>query len=154
MMFVFAPVLLALGLVLATCCANVANMLLARGLARQREIGIRLSVGAGRARLVRQLLAEALVISILAGAVAVVLARLALDGGLRVFYATVGPEFGKIVRLHSLDLGLSGFPFRPVRRGGGGGRCGAPAGPPGHAARPGFGAARRIWRRLPRLPAS
>ena len=111
MMFVFSPVLLALGLVLATCCANVANMLLARGLARQREIGIRLSVGAGRARLVRQLLAEALAISILAGAVAVVLARLALEGCLRVFYATVGTEFGKLVRLHSLELDYRVFLF-------------------------------------------
>ena len=83
MLLLFSPVLVALGLVLATCCANVANMLLARGLARQREIGIRLSVGAGRARLVRQLLTEALVISILAGVVGIVLARLAMDGGLR-----------------------------------------------------------------------
>lgn len=103
MMFFFSPVLLALGLVLATCCANVANMLLARGLARQREIGIRLSMGAGRARLVRQLLTEALVISILAGVAGLVLSRLMLDASMRVFLATAAPEFTKVVRLHSLD---------------------------------------------------
>src|SRR6185295_7443843 len=103
MMFFFAPVLLALALVLATCCANVANMLLARGLARQREIGIRLSVGAGRWRLIRQLLTEALVIALLAGITGLLLARLGLDIGLRVFYATATPEFTKLVRLHSLE---------------------------------------------------
>jgi predicted permease len=111
MIFFFAPVLLALALVLATCCANVANMLLARGLARQREIGIRLSVGAGRWRLVRQLLTEAVVIAALAGAAGAALARVGLEGGQRIFFATAAPEFAKLVRLHSLEPDYRVFLF-------------------------------------------
>ena len=111
MLFAFAPVVVALMLVLATCCANVGNMLMARGLARQREIGIRLSLGAGRARLVRQLLTEALVISVLAGFMGIVLARATLDAGQRIFFATVAPEFVKFVRLHSLALDYRVFIF-------------------------------------------
>jgi putative ABC transport system permease protein len=106
-----SPVFAVFGLVLAAACANVSNIMLARANARHREIGVRLSLGASRGRVIRQLLTEGLMIAGLAGIVGLALAALVLRAGTGLLFLTLPPTAASLVRVVPLDFDYRVFIF-------------------------------------------
>lgn len=104
-------IMAAVGMVLVIACANVASLQLARTASRQNELCMRLSLGASRLRLIRQLLTESALLGLLAGGVALLFTSALLDIAVTMVANAFPDEFGTVIFHVAPDLGIFGYVF-------------------------------------------
>ncbi len=107
--FTIVLIMVAAGLVLVIACANVASLQLARAKARQNELNMRLSLGASRGRLIRQLLTESAVLGVVAGLVALPCTWAMVQLGATLFRQAFPMEIGTVVLTVTPDFQIFGY---------------------------------------------
>jgi predicted permease len=109
--FAILLIMIGVGMVLVIACANVASLQLARAASRQGELRIRLSLGASRARLIRQLLTESALLAVIAGGLALLVTWALLKIGANLAASVLPVEYGAFIVHVNPDFGIFAYVF-------------------------------------------